>query len=89
MYDSLIMFKINLFCCINWLYIVLNSFRNIGSCSVIFVGCWWDVAIREYEVDGVSATGAGCSMRGKEGNCRQSLIITGVLEGEMADGCIG
>jgi hypothetical protein len=36
-----------------------------------------------------SATGTGCSVRGKEGNCRQPLIFTGVLEGEIADLFIG
>jgi hypothetical protein len=54
----------------------------------MFVGCWWDVTIREYEVDGGSGTGAGCSVGDKEGNCRESLIFMGVLEGEI-DGCIG
>jgi hypothetical protein len=49
----------------NWLNIILNSFRNIDSCSIMFVGFWWDVTIREYEVDGGSGTGqdAVCEMR--------------------------
>jgi hypothetical protein len=85
----LIVFKIMLFWCINWLNIVLNSFRNRDGCSVMLDGCWWGVTIREYEVDGGSGTGAGCSVRGKEGNYRASLISTGILEGEIADGCNG
>jgi hypothetical protein len=78
-----------LFCCINWLNIVLNSFGKMDSCSVMLVGCWWGVTIREYEVVGGLGTEAGCSVRGKEENCRSSLILTGVIEGEIAGGCIG
>jgi hypothetical protein len=83
----LIMFKIMQFCCINWLNIDLNSFRNLDSCSVMLVGCWWGVTIREYEADGGSETETRCSVRGKEGNCRESLILTGVIEGGIAGGC--
>jgi hypothetical protein len=55
----------------------------------MLVSCWLGVTVREYEVGGGSGTGAGCTVRGKEGNCRASLILTGVIEGEIAGGCIG
>jgi hypothetical protein len=67
----LIMFKIMLFYCIKWLNIVLNSLRKMDSCSVMLVGCWWDVTIREYEVDG-GWHGMLCEGKGGE--------LTGIID---------